>query len=154
MPTVDAPQRRAQGRRALLPSGRVVSEVVAVQRDDAEQVTAGSSERVAALPTGHLDRAQSGQPLHLRCDVVCLDVDVVGRGVTNRLHRNNDVRGAVMQRVELRLSWGLIAGAPNAADQNAALAAAWSSGASISTVERRLRCICPRLPCCDEIVSE
>lgn len=43
---------------------------VAMERDDTEQVTAGSFESVATLPAGHLARAEFSQPLHRRVHAV------------------------------------------------------------------------------------
>jgi hypothetical protein len=64
-----------------------------VERDDTEQVAAGNFESAAALPAGHLARAESGQPSHLCWDVVGFDVDVVARGVVDRLYGDDEIQG-------------------------------------------------------------
>lgn len=116
-------------------------------RDDTEQVTARNLQGVTSLPAGHLDRAQPDQPVHFSGDIIGFDVDVVPGSGVDCLHRDDQIRDTVLQRVELRLSRRALGRNANAVDQNAALAAASPAGASISKVDKRLRCIGPRLSC-------
>ena len=74
-----------------------------MNRDDTEQVTTRRPQRVAALPTGNLDRTDPGQTRNLRGYVVGLDVQVIPRLVVDGLNRSHVPGNSIMQADKLRL---------------------------------------------------
>jgi hypothetical protein len=77
--------------------------LIAVDRDDAKEVSAGDTKGVATLPGGHFDGSERGKPGNFRRHIVRFDVDVVADGGLDGLDSDNEIRDAVFQGVELRL---------------------------------------------------